>query len=254
MGEVKYTIDSPEGGVSALFSGSLDVALKAMDKVGFHLISSYETTLLRIVEFDKYKRKIDGMRDNGGNVNLFDFSPRALMIGNMVSEGVVYVPGDRRYMTRKSPVLKRPEEFVAAEKARRNFYITNKELEEALSDSVKIPYRFNGEISQGRSRGDSDNQIPLDKLNGNEVTEFFFRKSMGGFDKYIEVLEAYGIDFINISLKGEDYVNKQEQPFSKQLSLGGIVNVSSIWTADKEIRGYYSRNPVSVEVDDGLFD
>ena len=249
MEKVSFRVDSPNQGISALFYAEFDKALRAMDKEGYHLISLSENLNLRIRDFETHSRWIENLRRNGQNVNFTHFAPDSVLHGNRVSEGVVYVPGDGRYITRNSPAMKRPEEFVAAEKARRPFYITKSELKEALKDSIKIPYIFGGEIPREDFEGGSDNKLPLNIFEESDVTKFCFHNE--GLKKYKEILGSFGVNNVSISLNGKNYVNAQEQPFAKQLSFGGIGNGSPIWTIDESIRGYFvqDHNDRVVELD-----
>ncbi len=249
MEKVSFRVDSPNHGISALFYAEFDKALRAMEKEGYHLISLAENLTLRIRDFETHSRWLENLRRNGQNANLTYFMPASVLHGNRVSEAAIYVPGDGRYITRNSPAMKRPEEFVAAEKARRPFYITKSELEEALSDSVKFPYAFDGEIPKGDFEGGFDNKLPLDIFEESDVIKFCFCNE--DLKKYRGVLEPFGIKNVSISLNGEKYVNAQEQPFAKQLSFGGIGNGSPIWTIDESIRGYFVQDHVgrTVELD-----
>ena len=143
MVKVEFRVDSPDHGISAVFKARFDIALKAMEQEGYHLISFSETMNLRNREFEIHSRRINqlkrhGVEDGGGRiVNIRQNIPHQISRGNSVSEGVVYIPGEGRFITKNSPAMIRPREFVAAESAGRPFYIIPSEVKRALEASVR---------------------------------------------------------------------------------------------------------------------
>lgn len=242
MVKVEFRVDSPDHGISAVFKARFDIALKAMEQEEYHLISFSENMNLRSREFERHSRYINqlkrqGVEDgDGGIVGIHHHLPDPISHGNRVSEGVVYIPGDGRYITRNSPAMKRPEEFVAAEKAGRPFYIIPSEVKEALEDSVRVPYDFNYKITEEKFKGDTD-RVPVSKFEEDEVMRFCFRNSHT--KAYVKILRKFDIKSVPVGLHEEGYVNGQEQPFAEQLSFGGIGNYSAIWVINKEMRGYF---------------
>jgi len=230
MAKVDMYVDVPDRSfISAIFSAPLDIALKAMEQEGYELIPFVENMILRTDEFERHLHIV-----KASGRGIYEFMPRSLSMGNYVSEGIVYVPGEGRYITRNSPVLKRPEEFVAAERANRPFYIIPSELEDALKESVKVPYDF-GYKTTDKKHKDDKNWIPLSKFGEDEVLRFCF--SYCNTSSYKKMLRKTGMKGISVSLNEENYVNAQEQPFAEQLSFGGIGNGSPIWGSSREVRG-----------------
>ena len=132
--------------------------------------------------------------------------------------------------------MKRPEEFAAAGKARRPFYIIPSEVKEALEDSVRVPYEFDYRITEEKFKG-ATNRIPLSRFSEDEVIKFCFRDC--DIREYVKMLRKLDIKSVPVNLDREVYVNAQEQPFADQLSFGGTGNYSAIWVIDGEMRGYF---------------
>lgn len=245
MVKVNLNIDVPDTFISAVVDAPFDIAKKALEQEGYDIISFGENALLKFQAYEEHVEKIKRLNENRGDMDIFRHMPKPLSLGNCVREGVVYVPGDGRYITRNSPVMKRPEEFVAAEKAGRPFYITQNELKEALESSVKVPYEFPYKITERKFKGDKD-RIPLKNFEDDGVMNFCFK----GYSSFIkEFLEGIKQESIPINLCEEYYVNEQEGPFADKLSFGGIGNYSAIWTTNQCVRGilYLDKNKV-VEV------
>ena len=249
MVKVEFRVDSPEHGISAVFRARFDIALKAMEQEGYHLISFSENMLLRIREFERHSRYINqlkkhGVEDGGGGiVGIYHNIPHTISLGNRVSESVVYIPGDGRYITKNSPAMKRPEEFVAAKKAGRPFYIIPSEVKEALEDSVRVPYEFPYRITEDKFK-DATDRVPVSKFDKDEVMSFCFRGSYGGISEYVKILRKFDIKSVPVCLHEEGHVNAQEQPYAEQLSFGGTGNYSAIWTINDDMRGYFFQGPL----------
>ena len=58
--------------------------------------------------------------------------------GNWVSEDFVYVPSKGIYLTKKSPIMVNPREATEAHRNNIEYFLTDEQVQEALSDSIEV--------------------------------------------------------------------------------------------------------------------
>jgi hypothetical protein len=130
-------------------------------------------------------------------------------------EGFVYVLKDNEFrLTLNSPIMANTKDATNATDSHRSgkeFYLTPKQLERAIADSVKV----------------SGEPVPTNRFGENEAIVFIFKKTA---QKYGEFLEEAGIKEMPVHLP-----TIQEKSFARQLwfrSLYSDSEVSGNWILD----------------------
>jgi len=154
-----------------------DVGKAELEKAGYEIISLEQNVQLRIQE----GKDADISRN-----------------GNWVREGVLYVPKKGIFLTKKSPIMANAEEAISCHRNGKDFYLTDAQVEEALSDSVVI-------------LGDS---IPANRFAENPVTVYAFGKTA---EAYGQFLKEAGINEMPVWL-----ANLQDKLFARQMWLHGL--------------------------------
>jgi len=179
---MEMTVDIKQTGIeSAILPAPFDRALSELKKNGYKLISLPKNAQLRIQQGkDHYVSKN----------------------GNWVKEGILYVPGERSKLVRVSPILESAKEATHAHRTGKEFYPTKEQIEQSLTDSVDFP--------------EKTIEIPTNRFDWGALTVYAF----GGEKKakaYGEFLDDAGIKKMPVYPVDKDYVNKQSQPFARQL-------------------------------------
>jgi len=163
--------------------------------------------------------------------------------GNLTREAFLYIPGKGCFLTKKSPLLSRHSESAIAEimSARHSygiddprrlieFPLTDEQIEEALSEAVKI-----------RSAS-----IPAERLGDDETTVFAFEESSRA---YGEFLKANGVHSMPIYL--DDRFQSLNKPAARQVYFHDILRMRSAihgYQLGKEaLRGVRNRKTESEE-------
>jgi hypothetical protein len=162
----------PRGLVSAYVEAPFDEGKEALESQGYKIISLAENARLRIQEG----------KDSFVSRN-----------GNWVKEDIIYVPRKGKFLTRVSHILANTKEATACHRNGNEFYLTDEQVEEALSDCVEL----------------SRDVIPTDRFRDNVVTAYAFG----------EDAEKYGIFLNEVGIKELPVVtvNMQEKPFTRKL-------------------------------------
>ena len=188
---MEMTVDIKQTGIeSAILCAPFDRALTELQKNDYKLISLPKNAQLRIQQGkDHYVSKN----------------------GNWVKEGILYVPGERSKLVRVSPILESAKEATHAHRTGKEFYPTKEQIEQSLTDSVDFPEKII--------------RIPTNRFDWGALTVYAF----GGEKKakaYGEFLDDAGIKEMPVYAISKDYVNKQSQPFIRQLWLGDLYDGS----------------------------
>lgn len=169
----KINVDiNPRGMASAYINAPFDTGKKELEKQGYKIISLEENAKLRMQE--------------GKDA----FISRN---GNWVKEGVIYVPNEGRFLTKVSPIMESPKKATNCHRNGQDYYLTDKQVERALEDSVLI----------------SDKPIPTNRFADNKITAYAFGDSA---KQYGEFLREAGIKEMPIWL-----ANIESTPFVRQL-------------------------------------
>jgi len=143
--------------------------------------------------------------------------------GNLVREGVLYIPGKGNKLVRNSPILYSAQEATQAHREGKEFYTTNEAVQKALEDSVDLPL--------------ANKDIPTKRFNENDVTVWAF--GAGDSKKaqaYGDFLKDSEINSILVWVIDKDYVKKQNSPFVRQLWFGGLDDRSDLDGDDGDLR------------------
>ncbi len=112
---------------------------------------------------------------------------------NLAREGILYVPKKGIFLTKNSPILDNAKEAVRAHKNGREYFLTDEQFEQSLTNSVRLVGR----------------KIPTNRFKENEITAFAF----GNFaEKYGNFLYESGIKEMSVYL-----ANFSDKPFARQM-------------------------------------
>ena len=192
---------------SAYVVGPFDQTLKVLESQDYKLISLEETARLRMQEGKDH-----------------DVS----RVGNRVKEGVLYVPGEGRFITRNSAVLDNPRKATQSHRNGKEYFVSDNQVRRVLEDSIQIPYKVNEIL-----------QYPIDRSSEDKIAMFCFGENAKDYELF---LSDAGILKMPLELDGEDYVQKQGKPYANQLWLGGLDYGSKLNGIDKYLhRDFLSR-------------
>ncbi|MEK6840595.1 MAG: hypothetical protein AABX79_01440 [Nanoarchaeota archaeon] len=186
----------PIGVASRVVHAPFDKALESLTENGYDVISLPQNAQLRIQQ-----GKNSYISKNG----------------NWTREGILYVPNGKPKLVRNSPILNSAREATEAHRNGNEFYPTPEQVEKALVDSVDFPTQ--------------NIEIPADRFTEEPLTIYAF----GGEEQaraYGEFLKNAGIQKMSVWAVDKGHVNKQSQPFARQMWL---------WYLDLEslLIGYY---------------
>ncbi len=174
----------PTGIESAIVCSQFDKAKEVLEGKGYKIISLKECAQLRI--------------QRGAN------SPVSRK-GNWVREGVIYVPKRGIFLTKFSPIMKNPREATQSHRKGREYFLTEEQVEQALTDSVKLL----GEA------------IPTKRFGENEITNYAFGEVA---EQYGNFLHETGIKEMPVWL-----ANLEDKPFARQMWLGSLDHKSGFY-------------------------
>jgi len=180
--EKTITIDiRPIGIESAMVYAPFNRALAELQENGYKLISLPQNALLRI------QRGEDAYISKNGN---------------WVREEVLYIPKERNKLVRVSSILESATKATQAHRNNKEFYPTRKQIERSLIDSIDFPEEII--------------EIPTNRFGSEALTVYAFGGEIEA-RAYGRFLRESGIKEMSVYPVGKDYVNKQSQPFSRQL-------------------------------------
>jgi len=116
--------------------------------------------------------------------------------GNWVREGVLYVPDKGIFLTKKSPVIKNAKEATACHRNKIEYYPSDEQVEESLSDCVRL----------------LGNPIPTYSFADNPITIYAFGKQAEAYGNF---LKEAGITEMPTWLS-----DMQKKPFVRQVAFG----------------------------------
>jgi hypothetical protein len=162
---------------SAYVNAPFDKGKEILEEAGYHIISLQENARLRMQE--------------GKDADISKY-------GNWVREGVLYVPEKGIFLTKDSPVMANPKEATKCYKNRKDFYLTNEQVEQSLEDSVELI---------GKS-------IPTNRFGEDKITVYAFGEDA---KRYGEFLYEAGINEMPVWL-----TDIQDKPFARQMWVCGL--------------------------------
>ncbi len=179
---------------SAIVRAPFNKATSILKKRGYQQISLEQDAKLRMLQESLYSKH-----------------------GNLVREAVLYNLKEKPRMVRNPPTLYLSSEAVQPHKESSEFYLTDKQIEQARADSIELP---EGEF-----------WIPTNRLVDDEITNWMFgenNKNFGNFlrDKGIMGLPIWVLDknyvMMNVSAHPEI-----KRPHSQQKAF-----IRPVWFAD----------------------
>ncbi len=162
---------------SAYAVGAFDKAKEALESNGYRVISLEEQAGLRVQE--------------GSDSSV---SRR----GNWTREAFIYDSDRGIFLSKKSPIMANAKQATDCHRSRKDFYLTDEQVEESLADSVKR----------------TNTEIPTRRFADEALTNFAFGKNA---KEYGEFLKENGIDNIQFYL-----ANSGNTPFARQAWLCGV--------------------------------
>ena len=134
---------------SAYMKKPFDYSKEALESSGYKIISLQENVRLRMQE--------------GAHSDVST-------LGNWTREGVIYVPGKGKFLTRNSPIMVNAKEATACHRNEKEFYLTNEQVEQALEDSVVISVKV----------------VPADRLAECELTAYAFGEDAKKYGEFLK--------------------------------------------------------------------
>lgn len=182
MADINFDV-TPKWMVSAYIVAPFDEGKRALAREGHEIISLEEDAMLRIQE--------------GANE---DISKN----GNWVREGAIYVPDKGIFLTKNSPIMSNAEGATNCHRNKKEFYLTDEQVEEALAYSVALSAR----------------PIPTNRFADDEITSYAFGDVA---ERYGQFLKKEGVKEMSVFL-----TNTEEEPFARQVWLRGLVSESGL--------------------------
>lgn len=207
MGEIIYDI-KPSKVASAYVKAPFDEGKETLEKNGFKIISLEQNARLRIQECK--------------DISFLEHE-------NYVMEGVIYVRGKGKILTKKSPIMENAVLAVKRHREGGKFYLSKEQVEKALADSVTI----------------SKTSIPTNRFGENEITNYAFGNIAKDYGLF---LKDKGIKKMPIALS-----NLEDRSFAKQVWFCGTNYKSSLSTigdglsCGNRVRGIYEIESYSRE-------
>ena len=116
-------------------------------------------------------------------------------------EGIIRLPSEEIYLTKKSPIMENAEEASECHRKRDEFYINDEQVSKALKDAVKFPKNSNYEI-------------PTSEFGNDAITDFAFGKIAKDYGNF---LKEAGINAMPVWL-----ANCENKPFARQMWFRGL--------------------------------
>ena len=144
--------------------------------------------------------------------------------GNRVREGVIYRPNENSRLVRVSPIIASAKYATNAHRNRKEFYLTSLQIEQALVDSIEFPVK--------------NIEIPTKRFGEEALTTYVF-----GGEKQAQLYGAFlaeaGIKAMPVWAVDKNHVNKQSEPFARQLWFSRLVVGSSLGGCGCNLFGGY---------------
>jgi hypothetical protein len=187
----------PTGFYSAYAEAPFDEAKEELEKAGYQIISLEKSAELRMLE-----GKEAFVSKNG----------------NYTREGVLYVPGKGKFLTKKSPIMANAKEATACHRSGKDFHLTDSQIEEALSDSVLLSIK----------------SVPTNRFSDCDITVYAFGNSAEKYGQFLK--KDAGINEMSIwtaDLKGKSFV---KQVWLSWLGGDGGSDLLGAWDLDGSLR------------------
>ena len=185
MAELQVDV-RPSGIESAVVYAPFDQALETLTKSGYDFISTAQNAQLRIEQGAK--------------------SPVS-QNGNWVKEGIVYRPNENPRLVRVSPIISSANDATQAHRNGKEFYLVSSQIEQALADSIEFPVK--------------NIEIPTKRFGEEALTAYVF-----GGEKQAQLYGAFlaeaGIKAMPVWAVDKNHINKQSEPFARQLWFGRL--------------------------------
>jgi len=124
--------------------------------------------------------------------------------GNYTREGVIYLPSNKIYLTKSSPIMENAEEATECHRKGNEFYLNDKQVSNAIKKGTAVKFPQNDNYS-----------IPTDKFGEDIITDFAFGKIAKDYGKFLK--EEAKINEMPVWLS-----NCENKPFARQLWFRGL--------------------------------
>ena len=176
----------PTGIESAIVYAPFDNALETLIEQCYEVISLPQNALLRIQQ--------------GKDANIS-------RNGNWTREGILYIPREKPKLIRNSPILESATQATEAHRNGKEFYPTREQIKSALTNSIDFP---------------TENiEIPTDRFGSDALAVFAFGGEAEAM-AYGEFLRNAGIKKMPVYAVDKGHVDKQNQPFARQMWFGSL--------------------------------
>ncbi len=176
-----YPDINQDGIESAVVCAPFDQGQKVLESKGYKIISLGKNAGLRIQQG----------KDSHISKN-----------GNWTREGVIWIPKETPKLVRHSPILYSAEQATRAHMQGKEFYPSREQLDEALAGSIDFPNKYI--------------EIPTNRFNSEPLTCWAFEGEKEA-EAYGEFLREAGIKRMPVYAVDKDYVDRQNQPFTRQV-------------------------------------
>ncbi|MFA7708386.1 MAG: hypothetical protein WCX73_05540 [Candidatus Pacearchaeota archaeon] len=181
----------PTGTDSAYVERPFDEAKAELESNGYHIVSLEEFAKVRIAQ--------------GKDSHVADY-------GAYVKEGFLYVPQKGIFLVRNSPILANAKEATECHKKGKEFYLTDTQVEEALTNSVQFK---------------DSKSIPTNRFAEDERTAFAFGETAKVYGEFlkeagIKEMPVYLASLENKSFARQAWLRELGDDYRSGLSGGGL--------------------------------
>ncbi|MFH1249016.1 MAG: hypothetical protein V1660_02600 [archaeon] len=151
-----------------------DEGKKELESRGYRVISLEENARLKELEIRGYR--VISLEENARLRMQEGKDSFISRNGNWVREGVIYVPKKGIFLTKNSPIMDNAKKATDCHRNRKDFYLTNSQVEKALEDSVEL----------------KKEKIPTNRFKDNKIAVYAFgdiAEQYGNFLKEAEINE-----------------------------------------------------------------
>ena len=192
----------PTGIASAYVEAPFDEGKEALESQGYKVISLEDNARLRVQQG----------KDAFVSRN-----------GNWVREGVLYVPGKGKFLTKNSPIMTNAKEATNANRKGEDYFLTEEQVEQSLADSLILT---------------GENSIATNRFGENPTTAYAFG----------EVAEQYGNFLAEAGIKEMPiYLTVlQDKPFARQMWFRSLGLRSVLYGSSRYLVGDYGLRGVKI--------
>lgn len=193
--EIHYDV-RPRRAQSVYIECPFDEGIKELAKAGYRVISAEENARLRIQE---------------GKDALISRE------GNIVREGIIYMPGDFGYLTKCAPEIEDPIKATRCSRKNKELYPSKEQIERAIDSSVSVKFPYPEDSYHPK-------RIPVDRLAEEETTRFMFGDSA---ERYGEFLKEIGMKNICLNIPYGMWMDQLRKPYSEILFFGEVLDFNA---------------------------